>query len=94
MKEARKLRKNRQAKSKKGKTNSGDLGSSGDSSSSEGKKGERVKVRKVKKPSVGQKAKFKRVKDWDSDSDYGTVPSKTGLRRKARAKEERAKVAK
>lgn len=53
-----------------------------------------LKVRKVKKPSVGQKAKFKRVKDQDSDSNYGTIPGKTGLRRKARAKEERAKAAK
>lgn len=94
MKEARKLKKKRQAKLKKGKTNGGDLGSSGDSSSSGGKKERRVKVRKVKKPSVRQKVKSKRVKDGDSESDDGNVRGKTGPRRKACAKEERVREAK
>lgn len=94
MKEARKLKKKRQAKLKKGKTNDDDLDFSEDSSSSEGKKERRVKVRKVKKSSVRQKVKFKRVKDEDFESDDGNVRGKTGLRRKARAKKKRAKEAK
>ncbi len=54
------------------------------------KEARKLKKKRVKKPSVGQKAKFKRAKERDSDSDDGIVHGKTRPRRKARGKEERA----
>ncbi len=94
MKKARKLKKKRQAKLKKSKTNDDDLDFSENSSSSEGKKKRRVKVRKVKKSSVRQKVKFKRVKDENFESDDDNVRDKTELRRKTCVKKKRVKEAK
>lgn len=93
MKEARELKK-RRANLNKVKTDRGDLGSGGDSSSSEGRKERRVKVRKVKTSSVVRKAKSKRAKDGDSDSDVVSAYGKTGAGGKMRAKKEKAKDAK
>ncbi len=88
-------------------SSSGDSVSSSDSSSEGGgyetfqkelyammKEARKLKKKRVKKPGVGQKAKFKRAKDRDSDSDDGIVHGKTRPRRKAHGKEERAKEAK
>ena len=54
------------------------------------KEARKLKKKKVKKPSIGQKAKFKRVKKRDLDSNNGIIYNKTRPRRKARGKEERA----
>ncbi len=72
MKKARELKK-RQAKLSQVKTDRGDPGFGGDSSSFDGRKERRVKVKKFKNPSVVRRAKFKRAKDGDSDSDGVSV---------------------